>query len=332
MCQGSEEGKVFTGELRSHPIKIIHSVKLGYDVDMLEVHLNELYEVVDYFVIMESIRNHKGNMVKPLIWEFIRLQARFSKFEKKVIHFVMDDLEIIQEPPESGLFGTERLQELLRWKKIRLWNDVTKFLSSQDLIGFGDSDEIANRVNLHKLRHCALKSDTAKIDMGIWFAYGDLETAFKSDYPVPGYAYSLGNPTFWTYHKASSNSKYPTYARGTSGAFLLGGVHLTNYNYSPYLLTKSVTATESAQNLLKLKSVLPGILEKHGKDVSETNKHVLDLLNSILKGVPKSRFIGVETLLKQSPQYKPVMYKPWFLKCNLDRYPSWIKKLDLRLS
>ena len=332
MCQGSVESRIFSGQLRSRPIKIIHSVKLGYDVDMLEIHLNELYDVVDYFVIMESIKNHKGKMVKPLIWEFVRMQPRFAKFERKVIHFVMDDLEVIQPQPEAGLFGAERLQEQLRWQKIKHWNEITKFLTSQDLIGFGDSDEIANRINLHKLRHCALKPDKEKIDIGIWFAFGDLETAFKSDYPVPGYPYSIGNPTFWTYHRASSSSKYPTYARGTSGAFLLGGAHLTNYNYLPYLMTKSVTATESAQNMLKLKDGVPDTLQKHGEDVKAFNKQLLVLLNSILKGVSKSRFVDVDVLLRQSPQYESVIYKPWFLQCNMNRYPSWVQKLDPRLS
>ena len=40
------------------PVKLAHAIILGFDADILEIHLNEVYEVVDYFFIIESPRVH----------------------------------------------------------------------------------------------------------------------------------------------------------------------------------------------------------------------------------------------------------------------------------
>ena len=40
------------------PVKLAHAILLGYDADILEIHLNEVYEVIDHFFIIESPRVH----------------------------------------------------------------------------------------------------------------------------------------------------------------------------------------------------------------------------------------------------------------------------------
>ena len=40
------------------PVKLAHAILLGFDADILEIHLNEVYEVIDYFFIIESPRVH----------------------------------------------------------------------------------------------------------------------------------------------------------------------------------------------------------------------------------------------------------------------------------
>ena len=40
------------------PVKLAHAIILGFDADILEIHLNEVYEVIDYFFIIESPRVH----------------------------------------------------------------------------------------------------------------------------------------------------------------------------------------------------------------------------------------------------------------------------------
>ena len=40
------------------PVKVAHAIQLGFDADSLEIHLNEIYDVIDHFFILESTRIH----------------------------------------------------------------------------------------------------------------------------------------------------------------------------------------------------------------------------------------------------------------------------------
>lgn len=52
----------FSGNLRATPAKLGHAIQLGFDADVLEIHLNEVYDVVDKFFIIEwtSFHNRLG--------------------------------------------------------------------------------------------------------------------------------------------------------------------------------------------------------------------------------------------------------------------------------
>ena len=332
LCHVPKTQNIFTGELKELPGKVVHAIKLGYDVDVLEIHLNELYDVIDYFIITESLESHYQQTKKPLIWELVQLQPRFKKFRDKVIHFVLDDADIVMPTPEEGIFGSERLQEKLRWEKLKKWSDRLLLLSDDDVIGFGDADEITNRLNIHRLRYCRLKSSV--FDIGSWFAFGELKHAFASDFPVIGHPYTIGNPTYWKFGKAKNfHQSYPTYQRGNSGGYLLGGAHLTHYSYIPYLLIKSLTATEADKSFGKIRSIVEKI---SSNDINTNSKSVLNLivrkLDGFMKMVPSTRFVEVQKLVKRESNYAEVMIVPWFLKCNPERYPSWYGHYDdLRL-
>ena len=56
----------------------------------LQIRFNELYEVVDYFVLVECRVTHQ-NRPKPLHYE--ESLERFSRFRDKVIHIALDSLE-----------------------------------------------------------------------------------------------------------------------------------------------------------------------------------------------------------------------------------------------
>ena len=64
-------------------IKVGHAIQLGFDVDTLEIHLNEIYDVIDYFFIIESTRIHCESFRKQLTWDQVNTQARFNKFRDK---------------------------------------------------------------------------------------------------------------------------------------------------------------------------------------------------------------------------------------------------------
>ena len=67
----------------NHSINIGHAIQLGFDVDTLEIHLNEIYDVVDYVFIIESTRIHCEAFRKQLTWDHVNTQSRFNKFRDK---------------------------------------------------------------------------------------------------------------------------------------------------------------------------------------------------------------------------------------------------------
>ena len=117
-----------------------------------------------------------------------------QKFPFLVVHLVIDDSQYAQlnrnEGERDNYWALEALQERLRWEKIKEWNGYTKAFGDDDVIGFGDADEITFRDNIQLLKNCPLK--TPSIDIGIWFPFGRMDQAFKSDFPVPGHPYTLG--------------------------------------------------------------------------------------------------------------------------------------------
>ena len=133
------------------------------------------------------------NFRKQLSWSELSIQRRFAKFREKIVHLILDDSDIanIDIPKETKSWSLESLEEKTRWLKVKQWNDMTNSLSDNDLIGFGDADEITSRKNIQLLKHCPLRSKS--LDIGIWFPFGRLDQAFKSDFPVSKkYKYTLG--------------------------------------------------------------------------------------------------------------------------------------------
>jgi len=59
------------------------------ELDVLEIRLAELWNVVDHFVLVESITTHSGR-TKPLY--FAEHRARFAPFADKIIHVIVKDM------------------------------------------------------------------------------------------------------------------------------------------------------------------------------------------------------------------------------------------------
>ena len=270
---------VFTGEVRQEPVKVGHAIQLGFDVDVLEIQLNEIYDVVDKIFIIEWTFPHNGGItgVKSLTWEAVKFQDRFVKFHDKIVHFILDDLDMMQvktvENYEQKSFAAEGYQEHQRWERIVEWNNITRFFTDQDFIGFGDTDEIASRENINRLKKCQIVSSMRSVDIGIWFIFGAFDKVFRTDYPVRGNKWTLGDPTFWTFGAAYDlhhNHKVPNRMRGTSGVSLIGGVHMTHYGFLAFQLNKRFSCTECGINSQETKKLVAKL-----KYASETEGWVL---------------------------------------------------------
>ena len=308
------------------PSKIAIAIQLGFDADTLEIYLNEVYDVIDYFFIVEATRVHCKTLQKQLIWSDLSVQPRFAGFRNKIIHLVLDDVDIanVNWSKNDMLqhWTLENLQEKLRWTKIKEWNKVTKALSGNDVIGFGDADEIPSRDNIHLLKYCPIKSRS--LDIGIWFPFGRLDQAYASDWPVSNrYKYTLGDPTFYRWKDIENivPPNYPTRLRGKSESFLLGGIHLTYYTYLPYFMLRLLSATECGNS----SHVFPNEGIKYLQDY-----HSLEIFEKAIQARKKNKRIKLLKDVKQN--LSKIVVFPWFYNCNKDRYPAWQGNHDPRVS
>ena len=123
---------------------------------VLELRLNLLDKYVDYFVIVESKYNHKGE-AKKLNFDI----KKFKKFEQKIIYIIND-----QEPSDLYKFEKKDTQADITSKYIfnaykrencqrNLISQGLQSASQDDLIIISDVDEIPNleKINLNEIKN-----------------------------------------------------------------------------------------------------------------------------------------------------------------------------------
>lgn len=98
------------------------------ELDMLEYRLTLLYDVVDYFIIVEATKTHSGS--NKILYYNENIE-RFNKFKNKIIHIIVDDLS--SEPNTN--WSNEKYQRNCISKGFNNLND-------DDLIIISDVDEI----------------------------------------------------------------------------------------------------------------------------------------------------------------------------------------------
>jgi hypothetical protein len=97
------------------------------ELDVLEIRLQELWDVVDVFVLAESNMSHSG---KPKEYIFENNKERFIKYASKIRRVVVDDM-----PDTQDSWIREKYQ---RWSCTKGLSDVT----TDDIIITSDVDEI----------------------------------------------------------------------------------------------------------------------------------------------------------------------------------------------
>ncbi|MEL6372825.1 MAG: N-acetylglucosaminyltransferase [Pseudomonadota bacterium] len=98
------------------------------ELDILELRLKELADHVDYFVVTEATKTFTG---KPKPLHFAENRERFARWEKQIIHVVVDDM-----PDEGNAWTRERFQRDATIRGIAQAAD-------DDIIMISDVDEIA---------------------------------------------------------------------------------------------------------------------------------------------------------------------------------------------
>lgn len=77
------------------------------ELDLLEVRLAELSGTVDRFVLVEASRTHRGDP-KPL--SFAENRGRFAEHLERIVHVVVEDLPVSDDPWEAENFQRNAIQ------------------------------------------------------------------------------------------------------------------------------------------------------------------------------------------------------------------------------
>jgi len=110
------------------------------ELDALEIRLNELNDIVDKFILVESTKTHSGQS-KPLYFE--RNKERFSKFLHKIDHIIVNDGEM----PKGNDFDSNWTRESFQRDAImRGWKDC----NDSDVVMVSDIDEIPSAKSISK--------------------------------------------------------------------------------------------------------------------------------------------------------------------------------------
>ena len=281
---------------------------------VLDIRLNILNPVVDYFVIVESKFTHKGDK-RELKFDI----NKFSEFKDKIIYLVFDkEPEGIEKLDDGDIEGEKSRKLILN--AARRENGQRNFIekglenaASNDLILISDVDEIP-------------KLSSLSFDQ-----IGDEIILFKQD--MFYYKFNLVLPNFkWTGTKAVKkrklkspqwlrnvkNRKYPFYRIDTilsdkkyTNIKIIddGGWHFTN-----------IKTPEMIQH--KLKSYL------HHREFDEASLSVLEINKLVkkkqalydLRADKRNNKVGNGLILENFE----VKNLPNYIKENIDKYKNWI--------
>jgi len=125
------------------------------EMDMLHLHLEELYDVVDKFVLVESTTTFVGNP-KELFFE--KHRDRYSKYLDKIVHVVVDDTPKMNNPWISERFQRNAIDRGI----------AQLDLKNEDIIIICDVDEISDSETLTTISKEGL-SVSMSLEMDLYY-------------------------------------------------------------------------------------------------------------------------------------------------------------------
>ena len=195
-------------------MKIIDCFTFYNELDMLEFRLNELDNIVDYFVLVECTKTFT-NKDKELYFE--NNKSRFSKFLHKIIHIVAKD----NIPQTSNAWDIEHYQRRCIDRGIKQLE-----LSNDDLVIISDLDEIPDSNTLQNFKN------------------KDIDGIYSLEMDLYYYNLRCKYNTTWEYSKILNYGSYngdPQYIRCNSnskGNIKNGGWHLSYFGNVEFIKNK----------------------------------------------------------------------------------------------
>ena len=146
-------------------MKVFDSFIFFNELELLEMRLNILNDVVDYFVLTESPFTVSGNE-KPLYYQ--ENKDRFGKFNDKIVHHITEEIpndftHLLEKSKfhvaykENDPYGTPMIDLPVRFQRALFNRNNSAFgiekagVTDEDLVITSDADEIINPLLLQDL-------------------------------------------------------------------------------------------------------------------------------------------------------------------------------------
>lgn len=130
-------------------MKIIDCFIFYNELDILKMRLYELYNIVDYIVLVEATKTHTGK-IKKLYYE--ENKELFNKYNDKIIHLVTDFEEKYSFYDKIKVSSDDWYRENYQRECIKVIIDKLN-LNDEDIIILSDVDEIPNKNILYNLKY-----------------------------------------------------------------------------------------------------------------------------------------------------------------------------------
>lgn len=233
------------------------------ELDLLNYRLNLLYDVVDYFVIVEATLTHSG---KPKKLFFEENKESFSRFSDKIVHIVVTNLyENIDTSTNSETFKNEHLHRNSIDVGIQVIENILsnknpqQKLGDNDLIIVSDADEIPDPITLESIKKSRRKNIFFSLQQKLY--YYNLKNVVRVWW---GSSKIIGYNVY-----VKSCGRLPQIIRNFPSAQIpRGGWHLSYFGDSDFIRTKLKSFAEQNFNndeTLQIEHIEECI--ENGKDV-----------------------------------------------------------------
>lgn len=219
-------------------MKIVDCFIFYNELDLLSLRLKELYDVVDWFVIVEGTLTHDGRE-KPLY--YLNNKMLYGDYLDKIVHVVVDDMPTLQES------DSHRDREFHQRRSITRGLDGLN-LNDDDIVTVCDVDELINNELLLEIKKHGLniykdnKNSKYKKPGSPFKEDGTLFTPLMDMFYYnfeckAGYLWSF--PKILTYGRFNSLEDVQSLrSYDSDGEYLFGGWHMSYFGDIDFIINK----------------------------------------------------------------------------------------------
>ena len=249
------------------------------EIDLLEIQLEELYDVVDYFILLETERSFQ-NTIREDFGTYEKYKEKFSKFKDKILYTQLEkdkydpNYEKVT-PREKRNYNYEILKEVVR----------TYNFPSNTMVLYGDCDEFPKKEIVEKIRSGEIPTNENTIfnlQMDLYYFYFNY---ICTSHPWNGFKLVslpifLNNPIYEVVRCAHDYRQLPTIQNC--------GWHYSYFGDVDYVLDKINTLSHVENKTDKIMD-RDNILEsmKTGRDIYFRNNHHWKILSKDNTSLPK---------------------------------------------